>query len=85
MKKFVVVALLAALIGGSGFALSFAHGPDCVQPGNVLISGGFGFGLFLIPDLSTSSGDPVNTLLGGSLAGLRPALGGFDRGARNGV
>jgi len=45
MKKLFLTVLFAAVIAaGTGSALDFTSGPEAVQPGNILVSGGFALG-----------------------------------------
>jgi hypothetical protein len=65
IKKGILVSLVLAVVSvGSLSALDFAHGNDSIQPGNILISGAFGFGNFY-PAITYSD---ISTLLGGTLA-----------------
>jgi hypothetical protein len=43
-KKFVLGLLIAAVMVGSAGAVDWKRGPDCVQPGSFLISGGLDVG-----------------------------------------
>jgi hypothetical protein len=64
IKKGILVSLVLAVVSvGSLSALDFAHGNDSVQPGNILISGAFGFGNFYPAMFYTDT----STLLGGNL------------------
>jgi hypothetical protein len=59
-KRFILGLLIAAALVGSTYAVDWKSYPDSVQPGNILINAGVGFGTPLsgtmaIPPLSVSA------------------------------
>jgi hypothetical protein len=44
MKKAILFFCILIIVSGMSFAVDFTQGPDCLQPGDILISGGIAVG-----------------------------------------
>ena len=64
MKKFLLVLVILAIVGGAAFAFDVNTFPSPIEKGSVLISPGFGLGSYW----SAGAGWGISTAFGGALA-----------------